>query len=102
MIRRPPKSTLFPFTTLFQSKKAQKPIVAIFPNEKWGCDLVDMNRYTKHNKHYRYILTVVDFFSRKAFAEKIKTKDEEPEINAFNKILDKQASETYPITLVLR
>jgi transposase InsO family protein len=81
-------------------KKAQKPIFATFANEKWGCDLVDMNRYRKHNQHYRYILTVVDFFSRRAFAEKLKHKDVESVQEAFGRIITDQANGTAPLTLI--
>jgi transposase InsO family protein len=81
-------------------KKAQKPVFATFSNEKWGCDLIDMNRYKKHNQQYRYILTVVDFFSRRSFAEKIKHKDVESVIAAFDKIVTEQTNGTYPISLV--
>lgn len=32
-----------------QPKKARKPMYVIFCNEKWGCDLVDMNQYIGYN-----------------------------------------------------
>src|SRR5687767_15270338 len=32
MIRRPPRSTLFPYTTLFRSSKARRKIVDAFPS----------------------------------------------------------------------
>jgi transposase InsO family protein len=86
--------------TFHAPKKSQKPIFATFANEKFGCDLVDMNRYKSHNGQYRYILTVVDFFSRKAFAEKLKHKTVESVIEAFDKIIREQTNGTYPITLV--
>src|SRR2546425_6769600 len=31
MIRRPPRSTLFPYTTLFRSRSSAEPNVSIFP-----------------------------------------------------------------------
>src|SRR3712207_8448021 len=31
MIRRPPRSTLFPYTTLFRSDPPDEPIIGIFP-----------------------------------------------------------------------
>src|SRR5690349_23252424 len=34
MLRRPPKSTLFPYTTLFRSKKIRSGAVTILENEK--------------------------------------------------------------------
>src|SRR3989449_11322588 len=37
MIRRPPRSTLFPYTTLFRSKKPGKPVegIRVFTGGKW-------------------------------------------------------------------
>jgi transposase InsO family protein len=41
----------------------------------WQADLVIMPKeYAKHNSNYKYILTVIDVFSRYAFARPLKTK----------------------------
>ena len=40
----------------------------------WTADLVDMQRYASVNKGYKYILVVLDVFSRYAFARPLKTK----------------------------
>src|SRR2546430_1176552 len=37
MIRRPPRSTLFPYTTLFRSHPARRPVVAVDPGEQQLC-----------------------------------------------------------------
>ena len=29
----------------------------------WGCDLITMIKYSKQNKNYKYILTVIDFLA---------------------------------------
>ena len=42
-----------------------KPILASRPNERWAIDLIDMNRYSKKNKDYRYILTCIHHFKIK-------------------------------------
>src|SRR5882757_6486017 len=36
-------------------------------DEQWAADLCDMQAVAKHNKGFRYILTVVDIFSRYAW-----------------------------------
>src|SRR2546422_9039760 len=36
MIRRPPRSTLFPYTTLFRSRPARTVIFATWDAEEWG------------------------------------------------------------------
>src|SRR2546428_14120488 len=43
-------------------------------NHLWQVDLADMQPYAKDNDGYRYIMTVIDVFSRKGWAEPIKTK----------------------------
>ena len=40
----------------------------------WQADLVDMQAYASKNEGYRYILTVIDVFSKYGWAEAIKTK----------------------------
>ena len=43
-------------------------------DEIWTADVVDMQRYASVNKGYKYILVVIDVFSRYAFARPLKTK----------------------------
>ena len=31
----------------------------------WGCDLITMMKYSKQNKNYKYILTVIDFLANR-------------------------------------
>ena len=56
------------------SHRINKPIVAKYPNQIWCIDLIDLNAYKKENKNYRYIMTVVDVFSRKVWLEKMTVK----------------------------
>jgi len=60
-----------------------KPIRRKFPyrkymskgvNEQWQADLVEMQPYSRENQGYRYILCVVDIFSRFAYARPLKSK----------------------------
>lgn len=43
-------------------------------NDLWQADLVEMGDYSKENKGYRYLLTVIDAFSKFAWAVPIKNK----------------------------
>ena len=43
-------------------------------NEQFQADLVDMNDFSRINKGYKYILTIIDVFSKYAFAVPIKNK----------------------------
>ena len=45
-----------------------------YVDQQWQADLVDMQKYEKENKHFRYILTVIDIFSRYAWALPLKSK----------------------------
>jgi IS30 family transposase len=56
------------------SHRTNKPIVAKYPNQLWAIDLIDLSPYTDYNYQNRYIITVVDIFSRKIWIEKSKEK----------------------------
>lgn len=43
-------------------------------NELWQADLSDMRTYSKYNDGYKYILCVIDVFSKYAFARAMKNK----------------------------
>ena len=55
----------------------------------WGCDLITMIKYSKQNKNYKYILTVIDFFSKYSWCYPLKSKKSEEIINSFNDIFKK-------------
>jgi hypothetical protein len=40
----------------------------------WQCDLIDMKKYSRFNKGYKYILVVIDVFSKFAWARPLKNK----------------------------
>lgn len=75
-----------------------KRVVRNFPRRKtlskgidyqWQADLVVMIAIKKENKNFMYILTVIDVFSRYAWAVPIKTKGSENVLKAFESILIK-------------
>lgn len=49
-------------------------IVVVEPWETISADLVDMKQDVKYNKNHRYILTLLDHFTKYAFAVGTKTK----------------------------
>ena len=55
----------------------------------WGIDLITMIKYSKQNKNYKYILTVIDFFSKYSWCYPLKNKKSEEIINSFNDIFKK-------------
>ena len=71
------------------NRRINKPIIARYPNQTWGIDLIDMNEIIKGNKGWRYIMTVVDIFSRKVFLNKLKRKEAIDTQIAFQEIVNK-------------
>lgn len=57
------------------------------PNIQFCCDLIDLNPFKKQNSSFRYILLVLDCFTKYAFAEPLKTKGKLETLAAFKKII---------------
>ena len=55
-------------------------------DETWAADLVDMNAYSKQNKGVKYLLTVIDIFSKYGWIIPLKNKSGLSVAEAFNKI----------------
>ena len=60
-----------------------------FKYNTWGVDLADMQLISKYNKGIRYILCVIDLFSKYAFVVPLKDKEGSSIVNAFESILNK-------------
>ena len=43
-------------------------------NETWQADLVDMSPYASENNGFKFLLTVIDIFSKFAYAVPLKSK----------------------------
>lgn len=63
------------------------PVVVFGIDEQWTADLIEVINITKYNRGYRYLLTVVDVFSKHAWVEPIKNKTGQAVTEAFEKIL---------------
>lgn len=55
-------------------------------DDTWQIDLVEMIPYAKFNKQYKYLLTVIDIFSKYAFAMPVKSKSGTDVTDAMKKI----------------
>ena len=55
----------------------------------WGVDLADMRLISKYNKGIKYLLCVIDLFSKYVFVIPLKDKKGSTITNAFEDILDK-------------
>jgi transposase InsO family protein len=67
----------------------RRPTLAPGPNVQVQADLIDVSNIKKHNNGYTFILTVIDVFSRLAFAVPLKNKSGATLTAAFQKILKK-------------
>lgn len=55
-------------------------------DEQWAADLIEVINIAKYNKGYRYLLTVVDVFSKYALVEPVKSKTGQAVKEAFEEI----------------
>ena len=55
----------------------------------WGIYLITMIKYSNQNNNYKYILTVIDFFSKFSFCYPLKNKKYNEIINSFQDIFKK-------------
>ena len=58
-------------------------------DEIWAADLVEMQKFAKWNKGIRYLLTVIDVFSKFGWIEPLKDKKGETVAEAFKNIFEK-------------
>ena len=56
-------------------------------NDQWQADLIDMSAYSKQNKDVKFLLTVIDVFSKFAWVIPLKSKFGKEVAEAFNGIL---------------
>ena len=58
----------------------------------WTADLLDIHQYARQNKGYKFILVVLDIFSRYAWARPLKNKSGKEVANAFEDIIEGDGS----------
>lgn len=58
-------------------------------DDLWQADLIDMQSISKQNKNYRYILAIIDTFSKYAWTVPLKSKTKYDVCDTFNKLLVK-------------
>ena len=63
------------------------PLIVFTIDEQWTIDLIKVINISKQNKGYKYLLTVVDVFSKYAWVEPIENKTGQAVTAAFKKIL---------------
>ena len=65
-------------------------------DEIWAADLIDMQAFSKDNNETKYLLNVIDIFSKFVWIVPLKRKTEQEVANAFSKILkERRPSKTW-------
>ena len=74
-------------TPIIRNFKKRK-VYSGFKDNIWGADSVDMQLISKFNKGFRFLLCVVDIFSKYAWVASLKDKKDVSIVNTFQKVLD--------------
>ena len=72
-------------------KFKKRKVYSSFKDNIWGADLAIMQLISKHNKGIRYLLCVIDLFSKYAWVVPLKDKKGVSIVNAFQSILKKSS-----------
>ena len=94
------------FTMQDLSEELNKPVINKFERKKivinhideiHSCDLVDMQKYSRMNKGYKYIFTNIDIFSKYAWSYPLKSKTIKEIKSYFKKYLNKEDLNTFGV-----
>ena len=77
------KEVFSPQITKFRRER----IIPIYKDETWSADLIDKSSLSKYNNNYKIILTVIDIFTKYAWAIPLKNKSCLSITNGFKKVL---------------
>ena len=79
------KEVFSPQKTKFRRER----ILPLYKDETWSVDLIDKSSLSKYNNNYKFILTVIDIFTKYAWAIPLKNISGLSIINGFKTILSK-------------
>ena len=77
------KEAFNPHITKFRRER----IIPLYKDETWSADLIDKSSLSKYNDTYKFILTVIDIFTKYAWAIPLKNKSGLSITNAFKIVL---------------
>lgn len=95
---------------VLEAKELHKPVVQKFVKRRiitkgiddlWAADLLIMKQYAKENKWYKYILNVIDTFSKFVWSEPLKKKDGIDTTLAFEKIIKRAKNDGHTTPTLL-
>ena len=64
----------------------RRPVIMTGLNDLWQADLADLKNYSRENSGFRYILVIINCFTKFAYAVPIRTKSDENVASAFASI----------------
>jgi hypothetical protein len=79
-------------------KRYRNPYMVYFKRQQFQIDLVDIKELHKENDGYKYLLTCIDVFTKKAFVRPCKSKKASEILTQFKSILNEAGK--YPRTLL--
>ena len=68
-------------------KLRRERIIPLYKDETWSADLIDKSSLSKYNNNYKFILTVIDIFTKYAWAIPLKNKSGLSITNGFRIVL---------------
>ena len=77
------KEVFSPQITKFKRQR----IIPLYKDETWSADLIDKSSLSKYNNNYKFILTVIDIFTKYAWAIPLKNKSGLSITNGFKLVL---------------
>ena len=82
------KNLQMKFTNQLLENFKKRRVYPSFKDNIWGANLADMQLISKFNKRIRFLLRVIDIYSKYAWVAPLKDKKDVTIVNAFQKILD--------------
>ena len=83
---------------IIKHKFPRRRVIARFPFELFMADLIEYKAFKFSNRHYSYILLLIDCFTRVVYVAPMKRKDADSTAEAFESIFEK--FDKFPINLV--
>src|SRR5208282_3534445 len=71
---------------LIKKKFKRRRVIVYNIDDIWSADLIDKHNIAKENKGYKYLLTIIDIFTKYAYAIPLKSKNTNEILEAFTKL----------------
>ena len=84
-----------------EKRKDLGKLVAYYPLSLIQMDIFDLAKYYKENQGYKYILCIVDVYSRKVWTYKMKNKDNINVFESFQQFIKDSNIEKYKPTIIM-